>query len=91
MSVDVNVFAPEWDVEMPDLGRRPMRLGERAGSTELGATLYEIDAGGAVSPLHIHYANAELLLVLSGWPQLYTREASRELEPGAVIAFRAAQ
>jgi uncharacterized cupin superfamily protein len=87
MSVDANVFAPEWDADMPDLGRRAMRLADRIGSSELGATLYEIDAGGAVSPLHIHYANAELLVVLSGRPELHTSEESRELEPGAVVAF----
>jgi len=87
MSGDANVFAPEWDVEMPDLGRRAMRLGARAGSNELGASLYEIDPGGAVSPLHIHYGNAELLVVLSGRPQLHTTAGARELEPGAVVAF----
>jgi len=87
MSVDANMFAPEWDVEMPDLGRRVMRLGGRVGSSELGASLFEIDPGGAVSPMHIHHANAELLFVLSGRPRLDTREGSRELEPGAVVAF----
>lgn len=87
MGSDPNVYAPKWDVEMPDLGRRAMRVGELAGSSELGASLYEIDPGGAVSPLHVHYANAELLLVLAGRPQLHTPQGTRALEPGAVVAF----
>ena len=84
---DANLFSPVWDVDMPDLGRRVMRLAERVGSSELGASLYEIDPGGAISPLHIHYANAELLVVLSGHPQLHMNDESRMLEPGAVVAF----
>jgi uncharacterized cupin superfamily protein len=64
-----------------------MRLGQRTGAQELGATLYEIDPGGAISPYHVHHGNEELLLVLSGTPQLRTPDGVRALEPGAVVAF----
>jgi uncharacterized cupin superfamily protein len=82
-----NVFAPEWDIETPELGRRVMRLGQRAGAVGIGVSLYELDSGGAVSPLHFHHANDELLLVVSGRPQLHTADGTRELAPGAVVAF----
>ncbi len=58
----------------------------QAPTRELGATLYEIDPGGAVSPYHVHHGN-ELLVVLSGTPQLRTPGGVRELEPGAVVSF----
>ncbi|MGH2967848.1 MAG: cupin domain-containing protein, partial [Solirubrobacteraceae bacterium] len=66
---------------------RALRAGAHAGARELGATLYEIDPGGAVSPYHVHHGNEELLVVLSGTPRLRTPEGVRELESGAVVAF----
>ena len=86
---DPNVNRPEWDVESsePPFRRRAMRLGSRAGAAEIGVTLYEIDAGGAVSPYHAHHANEELLLVLDGQPQLRTPDGSRRLQPGDTVAF----
>jgi uncharacterized cupin superfamily protein len=65
-----------------------MRAAHRAGAQELGATLYELEAGGAVSPYHVHHANEELLIVLDGNPALRTPEGTRRLDPGAVVAFR---
>ena len=50
----------------PPFSSRASRIGERAGGGELGATLYEILPGGAISPHHIHYGNEEMLFVLSG-------------------------
>ena len=89
MRDEPNIHEPEWDAQMPDAPFRAkaMRAGARAGSQELGATLYEIDPGGRVSPLHVHHANEELLIVLSGRPTLRTLDGERELEPGAVVAF----
>src|SRR5271154_3397425 len=72
---------------MPALGRRAMRLGPKIGSAELGVSLFELDPGGAISPIHVHHANEELLLVLSGQVQLRTPDGTRELEPGAAVAF----
>ncbi|MGA2006409.1 MAG: cupin domain-containing protein [Solirubrobacteraceae bacterium] len=84
---EVNVFAPQWDSEMSDVGRRAMRLGPKIGSVELGVSLFEIDPGGAVSPIHIHHGNEELLLVLSGRVQVRAPDGTQELDPGAVVAF----
>jgi uncharacterized cupin superfamily protein len=85
---DANVFEPEWDAEGPDPFRgRIMRVGHHAGGAELGATLYELDPGGAVSPYHLHHGNEEMLVVLDGRPSLRTPAGTRELAPGSVVAF----
>ena len=87
--IDPNLNVPKWDVEMPDapFSSRAARIGERAGGQELGATLYEILPGGAISPHHIHHGNEEILFVLSGSPELRTPNGIRPLETGAVVAF----
>jgi uncharacterized cupin superfamily protein len=83
---DPSFLAPEWETP-PEMPIKGVRLGAAAGAQELGATLYELPAGTAVSPYHLHYANEELLFVLSGRPTLRTLDGERELEPGAVVAF----
>jgi uncharacterized cupin superfamily protein len=80
-----NIFNPDWEAELP--GLRGERVGAAAGGEKLGATLYEVDPGGRVSPLHIHHANEEMLFVVSGRPTLRTGEGERELEPGEVVGF----
>ena len=89
MPDEPNIHQPEWDAEMPDAPFRAkaMRAGAHAGSQELGATLYEIEAGGAISPYHFHHANEELLVVLAGSPEIRMPGGRRRLAAGAVIAF----
>lgn len=87
---DPNVFEPaSWDREIADqpFRSRGLRVGAHAGATELGATLFEIDPGGTAAPYHLHHANEELLIVLSGQPELRTPAGTRTLEPGTVVAF----
>src|SRR5690242_19979468 len=87
-----NLFDPEWDDEVvaDDITWRRARLGRQAGARQLGASLFEVSPGGAPFPLHIHHANEELLVVLSGRPTLRTVDgASRELVPGEVVALPA--
>jgi uncharacterized cupin superfamily protein len=86
---DPNALEPEWDVELgePPFLARAMRLAAHAGARELGATLYEIDPGGTIAPYHMHHGNEELLLVLSGTPELRTPDGVRELPAGATVAF----
>ena len=83
---DPNVYATEWELDTPS-GLRGARVGAAAGATELGATVYELSAGSAISPYHLHHGNEELLVVLSGRPLLRTPDGTRRLEPGAVVAF----
>jgi uncharacterized cupin superfamily protein len=89
MPDEPNVLQPEWEAEMPDapFRARALRAGAHAGAREIGATLYELDAGGAISPYHFHHANQELLIVLSGSPEIRTPGGARRVQPGAVLAF----
>ena len=88
-----NVFEPEWDAERdaPPFRWRRARLGKQAGARDLGASLFEVPPGAATFPLHAHFANEELLVVLSGRPTLTTRAGERELAPGEVVAFPAGE
>ena len=84
-----NAFEPEWQNEYAPFKVRSSQLARLAGARELGASVYEIEPGGRVSPFHIHHANEELLLVLAGTPTLRTPQGERELSPGEVAAFPA--
>jgi uncharacterized cupin superfamily protein len=84
-----NVFEPDWDAERDESPYRwrRARLGRQAGARELGASLFELPPGAATFPLHAHYANEELLVVLSGRPTLTVHDGTtRVLEPGEVVA-----
>jgi uncharacterized cupin superfamily protein len=83
-----NVFEPDWDAERdsPPFRWKRAWLGRQAGSQQLGASLFELLPGGASFPLHAHYANEELVIVLAGRPTLTTLEGERELAEGEVVA-----
>jgi uncharacterized cupin superfamily protein len=86
---DPNLFSPEWDVELaePPFRAKVSRVAHRAGGIELGASLFEVEPGGAVSPYHVHLGKEEMLIVLAGNPELRTAKGRRTLEPGAVVSF----
>src|SRR4051794_41770460 len=84
-----NVFDPDWDVERdePPFAWRRARLGRQAGARDLGASLFEIPPGAATFPLHAHFHNEEMLVVLAGRPTLTSLDGStRELAVGEVVA-----
>ena len=84
-----NLFEPDWDAERdePPFRWRRARLGRQAGAQDLGATHFEIPPGAATFPLHAHFANEEMLLVLAGRPTLTGADGSRrELSAGEVVA-----
>ena len=68
-------------------GRHVAPVGAQAGARELAANVYELDPGAVGSPLHVHHANEELLLVLAGTPSLRGPDGTQLLSPGAVVAF----
>src|SRR5829696_2678533 len=84
-----NIYEPEWDAERdePPFRWRRARIARQSGARDLGASLFEVPPGGATFPLHAHYANEELLVVLSGRPTLTGLDGSlRQLAPGDVVA-----
>jgi uncharacterized cupin superfamily protein len=89
----VNLFDPTWDAEV-DTGEgatlRAVRVGRHAGAERLAATLYELEPGAPVSPLHFHHGNEELLFVLEGTPTLrHGQDNERLLAAGEIVAFPA--
>jgi uncharacterized cupin superfamily protein len=83
-----NVYEPDWDAERdePPYRWRRARIGRQTGARQLGASLFEVPPGAATFPLHVHYANEELLVVVAGRPTLHTLTEARALAPGEVVA-----
>ena len=82
----VDFKQPSWEAERYP-GRHVAPVGAQAGARELGASVYELDPGAVGSPLHVHHANEELLLVLAGTPSLRGPDGTQLLSAGAVVAF----
>src|ERR1700739_2765737 len=84
MSVDFT--QPVWDPGRSP-GRHVAPVGAQAGARELAANVYELDPGAVGSPLHVHHANEELLLVLAGTLSLRSQDGAQLLQAGAGVAF----
>ena len=82
----VNFKQPSWQADRYP-GRHVAPVGVQAGARELGASVYELDPGAVGSPLHVHHANEELLLVLDGTLSLRGPDGTQLLSAGAVVAF----
>jgi uncharacterized cupin superfamily protein len=80
-----NVFEPEWQGERA--GCRINMVGVAAGAKRLGASVVEVAPASLSSPYHVHHGNEELLIVLSGTPELRTPHGHRQLTPGEVVSF----
>ncbi len=85
----VNLKQPRFDEarEHPGFSCQRARIGRQAGSSKVGASLWELPAGEAAYPYHWHVAEEELLMVLDGTPSLRTPEGWREMEEGEVVSF----
>jgi uncharacterized cupin superfamily protein len=84
-----NIYGPRFeDGERPEGFRsRRARIGYELGTELIGASLWEVPPGEAAYPYHFHYADEELVIVLSGRPSLRTPEGIQELEEGAALRF----
>lgn len=74
------------DLEMTGDGLRAVRVGERAGAEELGASIYELQPDDEMV-FHYHVQREELLIVLSGRLSLRTATGWEDLPEGEVVAF----
>ncbi len=84
-----NVFEPDWDEprDHPGFAAKRARVGRQAGSERTGLSVWELPAGQAAYPYHLHFAEEEILVVLEGRPSLRTPDGWRRLECGEVVAF----
>src|SRR4051794_41617587 len=84
-----SIYEPEWDAERdePPYRWRRARLGRQTGARALGASLFELPPGAASFPLHIHYANEEMLVVVAGRATPQTLSGSRGLVGGAGVSW----
>src|ERR1700710_1420239 len=84
-----NIQRPEFEPgERPEGFRsRRARIGYELGTELIGCSLWELPAGEAAYPYHFHYADEELVIVLSGRATLRTPEGVRELEQGKALRF----
>src|ERR671936_2528631 len=82
----VDFERPSWEADKYP-GRHVAPMGAHAGARQLAANVYELDPGAVGSPLHVHHANEELLLVLAGTLSLRGPDGTQLLPAGAVVAF----
>jgi uncharacterized cupin superfamily protein len=82
----VDFKEPRWEADRFP-GRHVAPVGAQAGAREIAANVYELDPGSVGSPLHVHHANEELLLVLAGTLSLRGPDGTQLLLAGAVVAF----
>jgi uncharacterized cupin superfamily protein len=84
-----NIYRPSFEEgERPEgFQAKRARIGYDLGSELIGASLWELPPGEAAYPYHFHYADEEIVIVLSGKPSLRTPEGIRELEEGEAIHF----
>jgi uncharacterized cupin superfamily protein len=84
-----NLHGEEWDAheDRPGWRSRAAWAGHRVGGDLLGACLYELEPGNRLWPYHVHHANEEWLLVVSGEPTLRSPEGERTLQDGDVVCF----
>jgi uncharacterized cupin superfamily protein len=85
-AMPVEFTQPVWEADRFP-GRHVAPVGAQAGARELAANVYELDPGAVGSPLHVHHANEELLLVLAGTPWLRGPNGTQLLSAGEVVAF----
>ncbi len=84
-----NIHRPDFEEgERPEGFRsRRARIGYELGGELVGASLWEVPPGEAAYPYHFHYADEEIVIVLSGRPSLRTPGGTRELEEGEAVHF----
>jgi uncharacterized cupin superfamily protein len=82
-----NLHDDQWDIEYQEGAVRIRRLAGALGGALLGGSVYELAPGAIGVPYHLHHANEELLVVVSGTPTMRTPDGETELRPGDVALF----
>ena len=84
-----NILASEFDhsSERDGYRWRGARIGSQLGSEQIGACLYELEAGQRTYPYHFHHGTEEWVLVVAGSPLVRTPDGERRLQQGEVLCF----
>jgi len=84
-----NIYEPEFEKgERPEgFKSRRARVGYELGTELIGCSFWEIPPGQAAYPYHYHYADEEIVVVISGEPTLRGPDGTRTLAAGEVVAF----
>ena len=84
-----NIHDPEFDETRDHPGFRALRarVGKQVGAERLGVSIWEVPAGEAAYPYHLHLGEEELVIVLSGRPSLRSPAGWRELDEGEIVIF----
>jgi|SRR5579862_2938338 len=82
-----NIYAP---IKASFDGLPVSRVGELAGSEQLGVSVYELQPGQGMV-FHYHLQREELLVVLRGVLAVRTASGWRDLQEGEVVAFPRAE
>src|SRR2546427_9055509 len=84
-----NIYRPVFEEgERPEGFRsKRARIGYELGTELIGCSLWELAPGEAAYPYHFHFADEELLIVISGCPTLRTPDGLRELDEGEAVRF----
>ena len=79
-----NIYDPHFDADRdePPYRWRRARIGRQAGARDLGASLFEVEPGASTFPLHAHFANEEMLVVVEGRPTLRDRRGHADARAG---------
>ena len=86
----INESDLEWtDREEGDAAFRRKQLGEAAGGSDLGCSLYELPPDGRSWPYHYHAANEEAIYVLAGTGSLRHGDETTAIREGDYVAFPA--
>ena len=64
-------------------------LGQAVGARQIGACLYELEAGQRAWPFHFHHAEEEWVVVVAGTPSVRGPDGERALREGDVVCFPA--
>lgn len=86
----VNVFDVETALDADDPGgyhTAYARIGPLVGGSQLGLSVYALDAGQSICPYHFELSDEEWLVCLEGEPTLRTPEGERRLRPGDLVCF----
>jgi uncharacterized cupin superfamily protein len=85
----VNVNRVELDEPLDEHGFRhaAATVGPRLGAHQIGAGVYQAEAGSPIWPYHYHHGVEEWLYVISGAPVLREPAGERALTPGDLVCF----